>query len=78
VIIALGEKVFGALLVIAGAAIILTDAGVWRFGVIDVELSTVTAAPVRRGDRGLLHRAQRQRSGAHLRLRPRKMGPGAL
>jgi hypothetical protein len=62
VIIALGEKVFGALLAIAGAAIILTshwattddmiagpdrrsvDAGVWSYGLTDVELSALTAA----------------------------------
>src|SRR6476660_1814 len=75
VIIALGEKVFGALLVITGAAIILT--GHWTttddmiadliagglmlaFGVIDVELSALNAAPVRRGDGRLLHRPRRQ------------------
>jgi len=66
VIIALGEKVFGALLVITGAAIILT--GHWTttddmiadliagglmlaFGVIDVELSALNAAPVRNASR---------------------------
>ena len=76
-IIALGEKVFGALLVITGAAIILT--GHWTTtddmiadliagglmlasGVLvlfDVELSALNAAPVRRGDRRLLHRPRR-------------------
>ena len=35
------------------------DAGVWRSGVIDVELSALNAAPVRRGDRRLLHRPRR-------------------
>jgi len=61
VIIATGEKVFGALLAIAGVGIILTGhwattddmiadiiAGLlmlaWGFGVIDVELSALTAA----------------------------------
>jgi hypothetical protein len=65
VIIAPGEKVFGALLAIAGAGIILTghwattddmiadliagllDGGVWCRGLIDVELSALTAALVR-------------------------------
>ena len=92
VIIALGEKVFGALLAIAGAAIILTshwattddmiagpdrrsvDAGVWSYGLTDVELSALTAALVRRGDRRLLHRTRRERFGIVAALR--KLGPG--
>ena len=56
-IIAPGEKVFGALLEIAGAVIVLTghwattdnmiadpaNAGIWRYGLTDVELSALTA-----------------------------------
>jgi hypothetical protein len=34
----------------------LLDAGVWRRGLIDVELSALTSALVCRGDRRLLHR----------------------
>jgi hypothetical protein len=61
VIIAPGEKVFGALLAIAGAVIICSghwattddmiadliagsaDAGIWRYGLTDVEFSALTA-----------------------------------
>ena len=51
------------------------DAGVWRFGVIDVELSALNAALVRQGNRRLPHRPRRQWAGARLRLFRGGAGP---
>ena len=83
-IIAPGEKVFGALLAIAGVGIILT--GHWAttddmiadliagglmlaFGILVLLMwSFRNAAPARQGNRRLLHRPRRQRAGAGLRL----------